>query len=252
MDLDLDLDLDVLRIADPGPIDESLLVLQGRHLSRSVWDADRTRPEDCARIRVRRVEAGTRRLQRPSPAVFELIRRARLEGLCSVPFVSLDWGLITALVERWRPETHTFHLQPSEATVTLQDVEVLLGLPVDGRPVTGSTIFDPFVLCERLLGVVPQASDLKGGKVKFKWLRDRFTGQVGKGPKKRLLSARHEVTYCCFWGRLFLLTTQGGMCTWLTCSCWRILMLLVSTVGAALHLPICTITYAMVLHVAKR
>jgi hypothetical protein len=49
--------------------------------------------------------------------------------------VQLDRSLLTALVERWRPETHTFHFPCGEMAPTLQDVAYLLGLPIAGRAV---------------------------------------------------------------------------------------------------------------------
>ena len=62
-----------------------------------------------------------------------------MKGLLRTPSREIDHGLTTALVERWRPETHTFHMPHGEVTITLQDEEVLLGLPVDGEAITGST-----------------------------------------------------------------------------------------------------------------
>ena len=44
-------------------------------------------------------------------------------------------SLIAVLVDRWRPETHTFHLPCGEMTPTLQDVSYLLGLPCAGAAV---------------------------------------------------------------------------------------------------------------------
>src|SRR6185437_15270483 len=44
--------------------------------------------------------------------------------------VQLDRSLLTALVDRWRPETHTFHLPWGEMTPTLQDMAYLLGLSI--------------------------------------------------------------------------------------------------------------------------
>lgn len=72
----------------------------------------------------------------PSAPIVELVTQAGFGGLLNM---QLDLALLTALVERWRPETHTFHFTSAEATVMLQDVEIIIGLPVNGRPVTGST-----------------------------------------------------------------------------------------------------------------
>ena len=55
----------------------------------------------------------------------------------SIP--NMNPAAITALVDRWRPETHTFHLRVGEMTVTLQDVAMILGLPIDGAPLVFDT-----------------------------------------------------------------------------------------------------------------
>ena len=71
--------------------------------------------------------------------VVDIIKGLGLEGLLRTPGREIDHGLIMALVERWRPKTHTFHMPHDEVTITLQDVKVLLRLPVDGEAITGST-----------------------------------------------------------------------------------------------------------------
>ncbi|KAL8523470.1 hypothetical protein ACS0TY_013433 [Phlomoides rotata] len=46
-------------------------------------------------------------------------------GRARYGYHKLDRHLITALVERWRPEAHTFYFPVGEATVTSQDVAVI-------------------------------------------------------------------------------------------------------------------------------
>ena len=45
---------------------------------------------------------------------------------------SYDRSLLSCLVDRWRPEMHTFHFPWGEMAPTLQDVAFLLGLPLAG------------------------------------------------------------------------------------------------------------------------
>ena len=112
----------------------------------------------------------------------QYIEATGLTGLFKVPDMEVDHALITALVERWRPETHTFHLSHGEMGITLQDIEVMLGIPMDGLPVTGRTDLKWNEVCRELLGheplpVIPNSnkSTLTGVKIKYKWLDAPFS-----------------------------------------------------------------------------
>ncbi|KAH1108694.1 hypothetical protein J1N35_012462 [Gossypium stocksii] len=66
----------------------------------------------------------------------------------------LNSTFISAMVERWKSETHTFHLLCKKCTITLNDVVLQLGLLVDGLIVTGSGIvLHKKDLCDAFFGV---------------------------------------------------------------------------------------------------
>ncbi|XP_028115037.1 uncharacterized protein LOC114312948 [Camellia sinensis] len=50
--------------------------------------------------------------------------------------------VIPVFVERWQPETNTFHLTVDEMTMTLDDVGTILGIPITGRSVSATTLTD--------------------------------------------------------------------------------------------------------------
>ncbi|QHO44637.1 uncharacterized protein DS421_6g172440 [Arachis hypogaea] len=81
---------------------------------------------------------------------------------------------VDALVERWRPKTHTFHLPYGECTITLEDVAMILGLRTDGLLVTGSTDHSTSGLenkCLAQFGVAPGPNDHKESEIKLAWFR---------------------------------------------------------------------------------
>nr|XP_009596951.1 protein MAIN-LIKE 2-like [Nicotiana tomentosiformis] len=66
------------------------------------------------------------------PRIVRRLQGTSFYRIIEIGRLQFDWVLITAMIERWRPETHMFHLPIDEATITLEDVEVLFGLPDDG------------------------------------------------------------------------------------------------------------------------
>ena len=89
------------------------------------------------------------------PCIHPYVIRFGFYGLYRIGHVTLDWALMTSLVERWRLETHTFHLLVGEMTITLKDVAIILGLWIHGPPVTDTCDFNVLSLCQELLGVIP-------------------------------------------------------------------------------------------------
>ena len=117
--------------------------------------------------------------------------------------MEVDHALITALVKRWHPETHTFHLLHGEMGIILQDIEVMLGAPIDGLPVTGSVKLDWFRLCHDLLGHRPpnpvshpheNKSILGRARIRVSWLKPLFRGPLTADATDEVVSNMRIIT----------------------------------------------------------
>ncbi|XP_074326285.1 serine/threonine-protein phosphatase 7 long form homolog [Apium graveolens] len=164
----------------PEPRDNSVLHLQKDHRSSIVrevggGDSQRSRHRNPNNVKFPPLH------KRMVP----ILRDLSFDGVSRLTGIQIDWSLITALIERWRPETHTFHFPIGECMISLQDVSCLLGLRIDGAAVTSFTAVEggwgKFV--EHVFGVFPFKEDelggqgvgksggpLVGGRLKFSWL----------------------------------------------------------------------------------
>ncbi|KAL0359610.1 UNVERIFIED_CONTAM: protein MAIN-LIKE 2 [Sesamum angustifolium] len=154
---------------NPGPVDDSVLYDQDKHVSAAVWEGQERGALRC--------HEHTSKLDRwlLTEKQIELVKRAGFGYLRLIPAISLDNPLISALVERWRKETNTFHMTVGEMTVTLEDVAYLLGLRIDGEPVIGVTYTTCDSVCVKYLGKAPDSGYTSGGMVKLSWLKETFS-----------------------------------------------------------------------------
>ncbi|KAI3458334.1 hypothetical protein Pfo_014997 [Paulownia fortunei] len=109
------------------------------------------------------------------PRVVHMLYDMGFYGVYGCGHFDMDFHLITALVERWRPETRTFHFCIGEVTVTLHNIAIIWDLPVDGQPVIG---VDPMRsteqwqnYCNHYLEFRPTSQQFRGGRILLSVLR---------------------------------------------------------------------------------
>ena len=57
---------------------------------------------------------------------------------CVAPYLNVP--LLCAFVERWQPDTNTFHMPFGEMTILLHDLAYILRIPISGRPCSGEKV----------------------------------------------------------------------------------------------------------------
>ncbi|XP_071938942.1 serine/threonine-protein phosphatase 7 long form homolog isoform X1 [Coffea arabica] len=179
-----------------GPV----LSLQAEHRS-----SDIEKGKDLAPLTCRRADRQFWKMKPLDARVLLHLAQAGFYGVYCIGQLPLDHSLITALVERWREETHTFHFPVGECTITLQDVAILLGLPIDGDPITSPESSKKMqewqALCQELLGVTPPPKDFNGNRLRLRCLNERF---------KSLPSDADDTVILCH-ARAHILRMIGGL-----------------------------------------
>ncbi|KAJ9552200.1 hypothetical protein OSB04_016245 [Centaurea solstitialis] len=188
---------------NPGPIDDSVLYDQEKHVSSAIWEGQERGALRC--------HEHTSKLDQwtLTSKQIELVNKAGFGYLRLIPAISLDNPLISALVERWRRETNTFHFTVGEMSVTLEDVGYLLGLPIDGDPVIGVTYTTCDAVCMKYLGRTPDSGSTSGGMVKLSWLKETFSRCHEDAPYDEI--ERHTRAYLLYLvGSTVFSTTTGN------------------------------------------
>lgn len=192
-----------LYASNPGPIDDSVLYEQDKHVSSAVWDGQERGALRC--------HEHTSKLDqwKLTAKQLDLVKKAGFWYLRLIPAISLDNPLISALVERWRRETNTFHLNVGEMTVTLEDVAYLIGLAIEGEPVIGLTYTTCDEVCQKFLGKAPDRGYVSGGMVKLSWLKEFFSQCPEDAPDEVI--ERHTRAYLLYLvGSTIFSTTTGN------------------------------------------
>ncbi|CAN1755815.1 Serine/threonine-protein phosphatase 7 long form homolog, partial [Linum perenne] len=103
---------------------------KNKHRAGLVWRS----PAECKPLKLRQRSSSLTW----SPKYEPFLMACPLRDVCRILGATPCKELVTTLIERWRPETNTFHLIQGEMIITLEDVEILTGLPTRGLLVIGA------------------------------------------------------------------------------------------------------------------
>ncbi|CAN1793286.1 Protein MAIN-LIKE 2 [Linum perenne] len=157
------------------------------------------------------------------------------EGVTTKKWITVSWSLWYERNQRvWKSETCTARLivaggvsmiserkscawgssqvtTKGEATITLEDVEVLTGLPTRGHPVSVSYDGrDAAVICEELLGARPSSRSFHGHQVKISWVKEQFDRLLAGAPANVITSYARAYTWVLL-GAVLLADRSGDL-----------------------------------------
>ncbi|XP_027362616.1 serine/threonine-protein phosphatase 7 long form homolog [Abrus precatorius] len=142
---------------NPEPENSSLLRFQSIHVSEYICDS-REHPV----MKVRNCQFIPAGLDGVPAEILPHLELAGFAGVAQLANFPLDKHLITALIERWRPKTHTFHMAPRKCTITLQDIAIQIGLRVNRLQVYAATSGNWPQIVEDRLGIRPPPETFVG------------------------------------------------------------------------------------------
>ncbi|XP_028075132.1 protein MAIN-LIKE 1-like [Camellia sinensis] len=155
MEDDVGVDDDNTEPVPGAPEDPSLLISFRNHVAAAVWKKKERRPLKCLNRSRKLVEWPWM-----SPTVQNirwrhLVEQSGLSVLIDHTYRHGNRVAISAFVERWHPETNTFHMPDGEMTVTLDDVRTILGIPITSMALSCPklTRYEAAELVNAILGV---------------------------------------------------------------------------------------------------
>ncbi|KAL6533033.1 hypothetical protein OROMI_027145 [Orobanche minor] len=115
-----------------GPIDGSVIPSFGGHVAVCIWTGEMRGLLKC-HSRTSACQSLSEWRSVMSPALVGRITGTGLSHLTDAMFRHIDFPLISAFVERWQPDTNSFHMPFGEMTIMLHDVWQIIRIPIKGR-----------------------------------------------------------------------------------------------------------------------
>ena len=84
-----------------GPIDADVLWMQPKHISQHIWNGEEDR-----KLHIRRVVPTYQGQEEIPEEIIPLLRQSGFYWIMKMEYLKINVSLISALIERWRPETH--------------------------------------------------------------------------------------------------------------------------------------------------
>ncbi|RYR68124.1 hypothetical protein Ahy_A03g014596 [Arachis hypogaea] len=149
-----------------------------------------------------------------TPIIESLLWATGFYHVSQVRVIQGQSTLVIILVERCHPNTHTFHLPTGECAITLEDIALILGIPINGLRVTGTIMTSQQAIeakCLHQFGVAPKISDCRESYIKMTWIRNVKDGLY---LKDRVAIEKYVKFHILLFGSILFVEKSGSTFVW--------------------------------------
>ncbi|GMP25394.1 hypothetical protein CsSME_00002283 [Camellia sinensis var. sinensis] len=177
-----------------GPIDPLILNSFKSHVVAAIWNGVNERGPLKCHNHSSKIRSWLWWEQGNNVIFVNIVEMSGLAHLACCTYRFVNKIVVSSFVERWQPETNTFHFTVREMTITLDDVATILGLPIVGKSISVLKLLkrQAIALVVNTLEIDKkevrhEMSSVGDNSVRLEWLRAHFHNVTNNDSMERIV-----------------------------------------------------------------
>ncbi|XP_028067632.1 protein MAIN-LIKE 1-like [Camellia sinensis] len=179
-----------------GPTDPSILKSFKSHVAAAIWNGAYERGPLKCHNHSSKIRSWPWWEQGNNATFVNIVEMSELAQFARCTYRFVNKIVVSSFVERWQPETNTFHLTVREMTITLDNVTTILGFPIVGKSISVRKLSERRAIALVVNALEIDEQDVRheictagGNSMRLEWLRTHFHNVIDNDSMERITCA---------------------------------------------------------------